>query len=248
VTAGPLAGVRVVELAGIGPGPYACLLLAEMGAYVVRVDRPGGAGLDAAPTPTLNRSRPTVEADLKDAAGVETVLRLPAAADVLVEGMRPGVAERLGVGPQQCHARHPALVYARMTGWGQDGPLAQAPGHDINYAGLVGAVHATGSADKPRQALNLVSDFGGGSLFLVVGILAALLERQRSGHGQVVDAAMVDGAASLLTMVYGLHADGLWTDRARGEPPGRRRPVLRHVPLRRRQARRRRRPSAVSRH
>ena len=144
---------------------------------------------------------------------VETVLRLAAAADVLVEGMRPGVAERLGVGPQQCRARHPALVYARMTGWGQDGPLAQAPGHDINYAGLVGAVHATGSADKPRQALNLVADFGGGSLFLVVGILAALLERQRSGHGQVVDAAMVDGAASLLTMVYGPHADGLWTDR-----------------------------------
>lgn len=144
---------------------------------------------------------------------VETVLRLAAAADVLVEGMRPGVAERLGVGPQQCRARHPALVYARMTGWGQDGPLAQAPGHDINYAGLVGAVHATGSADKPRQALNLVADFGGGSLFLVVGILAALLERQRSGHGQVVDAAMVDGATSLLTMVYGPHADGVWTDR-----------------------------------
>lgn len=213
MTAGPLAGVRVVELAGIGPGPYACLLLADLGADVVRVDRPGGAGLDAAPTPTLNRSRPTIEADLREAAGVETVLRLAAAADVLVEGMRPGVAERLGVGPEQCHARQPALVYARMTGWGQDGPLAQAPGHDINYAGLVGAVHATGSADKPRQALNLVADFGGGSLFLIVGILAALVERQRSGLGQVVDAAMIDGAASLLTMVYGLHADGRWSDR-----------------------------------
>lgn len=213
MTAGPLAGVRVVELAGIGPGPYACLLLAELGADVVRVDRPGGAGLDSAPTPTLNRSRPTIDADLKDAAGVQTVLRLAAAADVLVEGMRPGVAERLGVGPAPCHARNPALVYARMTGWGQDGPLAQAPGHDINYAGLVGAVHATGSADKPRQALNLMADFGGGSLFLVVGILAALLERQQSGLGQVVDAAMVDGAASLLTMVYGQHADGRWNDR-----------------------------------
>jgi alpha-methylacyl-CoA racemase len=210
--AGPLAGVRVVELAGIGPVPYACLLLAELGADVVRVDRPGGAGLDAAPTPTLNRSRPTIHADLKDPAGVRTVLRLAAAADVLVEGMRPGVAERLGVGPEPCHARNPALVYARMTGWGQDGPLAQAPGHDINYAGLVGAVHATGSEDKPRQALNLVADFGGGSLFLLVGILAALLERQRSGLGQVIDAAMVDGAASLLTMVYGLHADGQWSD------------------------------------
>lgn len=212
MTSGPLAGVRVVELAGIGPAPYACLLLAELGADVVRVDRPGGAGLDAAPSPTLNRSRPTIEADLKDPAGVETVLRLAAAADVLVEGMRPGVAERLGVGPEQCHTRNPGLVYARMTGWGQDGPLAQAPGHDINYAGLVGAVHATGSADKPRQALNLLADFGGGSLFLVVGTLSALLERERSGLGQVVDAAMVDGAASLLTMMYGLHADGLWTD------------------------------------
>lgn len=213
MTSGPLAGLRVVELAGIGPAPYACLLLADLGADVVRVDRPGGSGLDAAPTPTLNRGRPTIEADLKDATGLQTVLRLASTADVLVEGMRPGVAERLGVGPSQCQARNPGLVYARMTGWGQAGPLSQAPGHDINYAGLVGAVHATGSADKPRQALNLVADFGGGSLFLVVGILAALLERQQSGLGQVIDAAMVDGAASLMTMVYGLDADGLWNDR-----------------------------------
>jgi alpha-methylacyl-CoA racemase len=203
----------VVELAGIGPGPYACLLLAELGADVVRVDRPTGGGLEHAPAETLLRSRPSVAVDLKSAKGAEVVLRLVEGADVLVEGMRPGVAERLGVGPAECAARNPRLVYARMTGWGQDGPLAGAVGHDINYAGLVGAVHATGGPGKPRQSLNLVGDFGGGSLFLLVGILAALHERTTSGLGQVVDAALVDGAASLMTMVYGLHADGIWSDR-----------------------------------
>lgn len=209
---GPLAGVRVVELAGIGPAPYACLLLAELGAEVVRVDRIVGGGLEQLPAATLLRSRPSVAVDLKAPQGPEVVLRLAGTADVLVEGMRPGVAERLGIGPVQCAARNPRLVYARMTGWGQDGPLASAVGHDINYAGLVGAVHATGGPDKPRQSLNLVADFGGGTMFLLLGILAALHERTTSGLGQVVDAAMVDGAASLMTMVYGLHADGLWRD------------------------------------
>lgn len=209
---GPLAGVRVIELAGIGPAPYACLLLAELGADVVRVDRPTGGGLEHAPAETLLRSRPSIAVDLKTPRGAEVVLRLVDDADVLVEGMRPGVAERLGVGPAECTARNPRLIYARMTGWGQHGPLASSVGHDINYAGLVGAVHAIGGPEKPRQGLNLAADFGGGSMFLLVGVLAALHERATSGLGQVVDAAMVDGAASLMTMIYGLHADGLWSD------------------------------------
>ncbi|MCW2866670.1 MAG: L-carnitine dehydratase/bile acid-inducible protein [Marmoricola sp.] len=210
---GPLSGLTVVEIAGIGPAPFACLLLAELGADVVRVDRPGGAGLDAAPSQTLNRSRPNLAVDLKRPEGRDVVLRLIETADVLVEGLRPGVTERLGIGPDDCHARNPRLVYARMTGWGQDGPLARTAGHDITYAALTGALHATGPADRPRQAVNLVADYGGGSMFLIMGILAALHERQSSGLGQVVDAAMVDGAASLMTMVYGLHAEGTWTDR-----------------------------------
>lgn len=210
---GPLTGLKVVEIAGIGPGPYACLLLAELGADVVRIDRPGGSGLDAGPSDSLNRSRPNIAVDLKQPAGREVALRLIDAADVLIEGLRPGVTERLGIGPADCHQRNPRLVYARMTGWGQDGPLAPTAGHDITYAALTGALHASGSADKPRQAVNLVADFGGGSMFLIMGILAALHERQTSGRGQVVDAAMVDGAASLMTMVYGLHAEGTWEDR-----------------------------------
>ncbi|HQR25879.1 MAG TPA: CaiB/BaiF CoA-transferase family protein [Nocardioides sp.] len=208
---GPLAGLRVVELAGIGPAPYACTLLAELGADVVRVDRPGGGGLgDLAPD--LNRSRPCVAVDLRSAGGREVVLRLADQADVLVEGLRPGVTERLGVGPEVCLERNPRLVYARMTGWGQAGPLSQRAGHDITYAALTGALHATGSPEKPVQAVNLVADFGGGSMFLLVGVLAALHERSSSGRGQVVDAAMVDGAASLMTMVYGLFGSGLWRD------------------------------------
>ena len=210
---GPLAGLRVVELAGIGPGPFACLLLAELGARVIRVDRPGGSPFDLGRADLLNRSRPDLAVDLKHPEGREVVLRLVERADVLVEGNRPGVTERLGLGPEDCLARNPRLVYGRMTGWGQDGPLSDAAGHDINYAGLSGALHAVGGADKPRQAVNLVADFGGGSLYLLLGVLAALHERQTSGLGQVVDAAMVDGAASLMTMVYGLHAAGLWTDR-----------------------------------
>lgn len=211
-SAGPLSGLRVVELAGIGPAPYACTLLAELGAYVVRVDRPGGGGPLSGAATDLNRSRPSVAVDLKSAGGRDVVLRLVAEADVLVEGLRPGVTERLGIGPETCRERNPRLVYARMTGWGQDGPLAHTAGHDITYAALTGALHATGAPDKPVQALNLVADFGGGSMFLVVGILAALHERAGSGLGQVVDAAMVDGAASLMTMTYGLFGAGLWRD------------------------------------
>lgn len=210
---GPLAGLRVVELAGIGPGPFACTLLAELGADVIRVDRPGGGGLAAAPAETLNRSRPSIAVDLKHPQGREVVLRLTDGADVLVEGLRPGVTERLGIGPDECRGRNPRLIYARMTGWGQTGPLARSVGHDITYLALTGALHAIGGADKPRQPVNLVADFGGGTMFLLVGVLAALVERQTSGEGQVVDAAMVDGAASLMTMVYGLRASGHWADR-----------------------------------
>jgi len=211
---GPLTGLRVVELAGLGPAPYACMLLAELGADVVRVDRPGGGSLIVDPSKdALNRSRPSVAVDLKSAGGREVLLRLLDGADVLVEGLRPGVLERLGVGPDEALARNPRLVYARMSGWGQDGPLAQRAGHDINYLGLTGALHAIGTADKPVAPLNIGADFGGGSMFLLVGILAALFERGTSGRGQVVDAAMVDGASSLVTMIYGMLGAGLWQDR-----------------------------------
>ena len=211
---GPLTGLRVVELAGLGPAPYACMLLAELGADVVRVDRPGGGSLIVAPEKdALNRSRPSVAVDLKSPGGRDVLLRLIDGADVLVEGLRPGVLERLGVGPDEALARNPRLVFARMTGWGQDGPLAQSAGHDINYLGLTGALHAIGPADRPVPPLNIGADFGGGSMFLIVGILAALFERGTSGRGQVVDAAMVDGASSLVTMIYGMLGAGLWRDR-----------------------------------
>ena len=211
---GPLTGIRVVELAGIGPAPYACMLLAELGADLIRVDRPGGGGIFVDPSKdALNRSRPSVAVDLKSAEGRDVLLRLLDSADVLVEGLRPGVLERLGVGPDEALARNPRLVFARMTGWGQDGPMAQRAGHDINYLGLTGALHAIGTADTPIVPLNIGADFGGGSMFLLVGILASLVERATSGRGQVVDAAMVDGASSLITMVYGLLGSGLWQDR-----------------------------------
>lgn len=212
---GPLAGLKVVELAGIGPGPHAAMVLADLGADVVRVDRPSGGlriGEPGAPDPML-RGRRRVAADLKDPAGRETLLRLVEHADVLLEGYRPGVTERLGVGPADCHARNPRLVYARMTGWGQDGPLAARAGHDINYISLTGALHAIGRAgERPVPPLNLVGDFGGGSMLLVVGVLAALWEAQRSGQGQVVDAAMVDGASLLVQMMWGMRGQRLWTD------------------------------------
>ena len=214
---GPLTGTKIVELAGIGPGPFCAMLLAEMGAEVVRIDRTADAGLGIA-KPTrfdlYNRSRKSIAVDLKRPQGIETVLRLVTQADALIEGFRPGVTERLGLGPDVCLARNPRLVYGRMTGWGQTGPLAHAAGHDWNYIAITGALHAIGRAgDKPVPPLNLVGDFGGGSLYLAMGILAAMLEAQKSGTGQVVDAAISDGAASLMTLFYGLNAAGVWADR-----------------------------------
>jgi alpha-methylacyl-CoA racemase len=212
--AGPLVGLRVVELAGLGPAPHAAMVLADLGADVVRVDRPGGLrlGVPTLPDPML-RGRRQVAADLKDPAGRETVLRLVERADVLIEGYRPGVAERLGVGPVDCHARNPRLVYGRMTGWGQDGPLASAAGHDLNYIAITGALHGLGQ-DKTRPHFpgNLVGDFGGGSTYLVIGILAALLEARLGGEGQVVDAAIVDGTAHLNAMTSAFLASGTYAE------------------------------------
>jgi len=211
---GPLRGVRVVELAGIGPSPHACMILADLGADVIRVDRPGGQPLTGGPHDFLNRGRPSVALDLKHPDAVETVLRLLDGADVLVEGMRPGVTERLGLGPDECHARNPRLVYARMTGWGQDGPWARAAGHDLNYIAITGALFGLGQdPDRPHFPTNLVGDFGGGSTYLVIGILAALLEARLSGRGQVVDAAIVDGTAHLNAMTAAHLAAGLNVER-----------------------------------
>lgn len=210
---GPLAGLRVVELAGIGPAPFAALLLAELGADVVRIDRPPTHPGALAGAVGLDRSRPSVAVDLKHPEGVETVLRLLEDADVLVEGLRPGVTERLGLGPETALARNPRLIYGRMTGWGQDGPWAHTAGHDINYASITGALHLSGPRERPIPPVNVLADFGGGSLYLLVGILSALHARQTTGRGQVVDAAMVDGAASLITMIYGMLGSGLWQDR-----------------------------------
>ena len=216
-TVRPLAGVHVIELAGIGPGPYACMLLADLGAHVIRFERPGG--IDAVrrdPVTTRGRAE-TRFVDLKTPAGVEEVLAEVARAEVLVEGFRPGVMERLGLGPADCAARNPALVYGRMTGWGQDGPLARTAGHDIDYIALAGVLHAIGPNDgKPVVPLNLIGDFGGGAMFLVVGVLAALLQARSSGRGRVVDAAMVDGAVSLMAMIMGRVASGHWRDGERG--------------------------------
>lgn len=198
---GPLRGVKVVELAGIGPGPHACMILADLGADVIRVERPGGQLLAGQGPMVVNRGRPSVALDLKHPAGVATVLELVRSADVLVEGMRPNVAERLGLGPEACHAVNPALIYGRMTGWGQDGPMAHAAGHDLNYIAVAGALHGMGQTpDRPQFPANLVGDFGGGSTYLVIGLLAALLEARSSGQGQVVDAAIVDGTAHLNAM------------------------------------------------
>jgi len=206
---GPLSGLRVIELAGIGPGPHAAMQLADLGAEVVRVERPGsGPGGDA----TL-RGRRRIRVDLRAPGVVESVLDLVEHADVLIEGFRPGVTDRLGLGPDACLRRNPRLVYARMTGWGQSGPMAARAGHDINYISLTGVLHAIGRAgERPVPPLNLVGDFGGGSMLLVVGVLAALCERFRSGHGQVVDAAMVDGAGLLSQMMWSMRGQGRWSE------------------------------------
>jgi alpha-methylacyl-CoA racemase len=206
---GPLAGFRIVEFAGIGPGPFACMLLADMGAEVITLDRVGAKkNLKAVAV----RGRKVVELDLKDKGAIAQVLDLLSHADALIEGFRPGVMERLGLGPDVVLARNPKLVYGRMTGWGQDGPLAQAAGHDINYISVTGALAAIGTQEKPVPPLNLVGDFGGGALYLVVGVLAALLEASKSGKGQVVDAAMCDGAASLMSMFFDMTAMGRWIE------------------------------------
>ncbi|MET7271922.1 CaiB/BaiF CoA-transferase family protein [Streptomyces flaveolus] len=212
---GPLSGVRVVELAAIGPGPFAAMLLADLGADVVRVDRPGGPGLAIEPAlDVTNRNKRSVIVDLKSPDGPARVLDLAAHADVLIEGYRPGVAERLGIGPEPCHARNPRLVYGRMTGWGQDGPLAQRAGHDIGYIALTGTLGMIGAPDGPPAVpANLLGDYAGGSLYLVVGILAALHHARATGAGQVVDAAIVDGAAHLSAMIHGMLGAGAWQDR-----------------------------------
>ena len=210
---GPLHGVRVVELVGIGPGPFAGMMLADLGADVIRVDRPGGAGL-VVPTAqdVLSRGRPSVALNLKDPRAVEVVLQLVEQADILIEGFRPGVTERLGLGPDACHARNAALVYGRITGWGQDGPLSQTAGHDVNYISVAGALDPIGRAGGPPQIpLNLLGDFAGGSMYLVTGVLAALTHARSTGEGQVVDAAITDGAAHLLGMQLSMQAAGVWS-------------------------------------
>ena len=211
---GPLKGIRVVELAGIGPSPHAAMHLADLGADVIRIERPeGGLAIGDRDKDVLTRGRPSVAMNLKDPRAVATVLDLVESADVLLEGMRPGVAERLGIGPQDCQARNPQLVYGRMTGWGQDGPLAHSAGHDLNYISISGSLHGLGRADGPPQfPQNLLGDFGGGSVYLVIGILAALLEARTSGQGQVVDAAIVDGSAHLNAMLTGMIAGGAWRE------------------------------------
>ena len=211
---GPLQGVKVVEIAGLGPSPHACMTLADLGADVIRIDRPGGGTFDSGEKDVLTRGRPSVALDLKQPHAVATVLDLVERADVLVEGMRPGAVERLGLGPDDCWARNPALVFGRMTGWGQDGPWSQAAGHDLNYIAVTGALHGLGQdRDRPHFPSNLLGDFGGGSTYLVIGVLAALLEARVSGQGQVVDAAIVDGTAHLNAMATTLHTLGAASDR-----------------------------------
>ncbi|MDX2232912.1 MAG: CaiB/BaiF CoA-transferase family protein [Hyphomonadaceae bacterium] len=210
MASGPLKGIKVLEFAGIGPGPFTCMLLSDMGADVVRVDRKGAR---SAKYDVTSRGRRSVAVDLKSPDGVAACVALAEKADVLLEGFRPGVMERLGLGPDVLHKRNARLVYARMTGWGQSGPLALAAGHDLNYIALTGGLHAMGRADQPpAPPLNLVGDFGGGALYMAMGICAALIEAQRSGKGQTIDCAMTDGAASLAAMFYGMRAAGIWTD------------------------------------
>jgi alpha-methylacyl-CoA racemase len=209
---GPLHGIRIVELGGIGPGPFCGMVMGDLGADVIRIDRPADAGRGSM-HPVLHRNRRSIAVDLKDPAGAAAVLSLVDSCDALIEGFRPGVAERLGLGPAECLARNPRLVYGRITGWGQDGPMGQDPGHDINYIGLSGALHGIGPAGgDPVVPLNLIGDFGGGGMLLAVGVLGALLSARTTGQGQVVDSAMVDGSALLMAMAYGFLGQGLWTD------------------------------------
>ncbi|PWR25635.1 CaiB/BaiF CoA transferase family protein [Zavarzinia aquatilis] len=210
---GPLKGMKVVEIAGLGPGPFCAMLLADMGADVIRVERSAKFGVVNPKFDYLNRGKRSIVVDLKKPEGVETVLKLVEKADILLEGFRPGVMERLGLGPDDCLARNPKIAYGRMTGFGQTGPMAKAAGHDINYIAMSGALHMIGRAgEKPVPPVNLVGDFGGGALFLAFGLLAAVIEARTSGKGQVVDATMIDGAALLSTMMYGMKAQGLWRD------------------------------------
>lgn len=214
MTSGPLQGIRVVELAGLGPGPFCGMVLADLGAEVIRVDRADlvvGGHTSSTRTDLHNRGKRSVGVDLKHQGGVEVVLRLAGSADTLIEGYRPGVAERLGIGPAACLARNPGLVYGRMTGWGQTGPLAERAGHDIDYIALSGVLDAIGPEDGPLPPLNLVGDYGGGGMLLAVGILAAIIHSRQTGVGQVVDAAMVDGSALLTTAFHGYMAKGFWT-------------------------------------
>jgi alpha-methylacyl-CoA racemase len=207
---GPLSGTRVIELAGLGPAPFCAMLLSDLGAEVIRVDRLDKAGTGDRKD-VINRGRRSIALNLKSEAGRSTLMRLLRSADVLIEGFRPGVMERLGLGPEPCQAENPRLIYGRMTGWGQHGPLSSAAGHDINYIALAGALHAMGDGDRPpRPPLNLVGDYGGGGMLLAVGVLAALLEAKTSGKGQVVDAAMTDGTALTMSLIYGLKAMGQW--------------------------------------
>ena len=209
---GPLNGFRVIELAGIGPGPFCGMMLSDMGAEVIRVDRVGGSG--GRRRDVLARNRRSIAVDLKQPGGVELVLKLVETADALFEGFRPGVTERLGLGPDDCMARNEKLVYGRMTGWGQEGPIAHAAGHDINYIGLAGALHAIGEPEgKPVPPLNLIGDFGGGGMLLAYGLVCGMLEASRSGKGQVIDAAMVDGAASLMAMFFSMVGHGFKNER-----------------------------------
>jgi len=208
---GPLTGIRVVEMAGIGPGPFTAMMLSDLGAEVIRVDRLSHKGTGHRAN-VLNRGRKSIAVDIKNPRGVETTLRLIEQADVVLEGFRPGVMERLGLGPEECLSVNPRLIFGRMTGWGQTGPLSQAAGHDINYISIAGALGAMGYADRPpAPPLNLVGDFGGGAMYLLTGILAALVERATSGQGQIIDAAMTDGTASLLSPFFGLMAMNMWT-------------------------------------
>ncbi|MFA5538887.1 MAG: CaiB/BaiF CoA-transferase family protein [Gemmobacter sp.] len=213
MASGPLAGTRIIEMAGIGPAPFACMVLADMGAEVIRIDRPGGDSSGEWEDATLRGRAARLALDLKNPEAVAALRTLVRGADALIEGFRPGVMERLGLGPEALLAENPGLVFTRITGWGQDGPLSDRAGHDINYISLSGALHAIGGPEAPVVPLNLIGDYGGGAMLGVVGLLAALVERGRSGRGQVVDAAMTDGAALLMALLYGLKAKGSWQDR-----------------------------------